>query len=288
MLLLVFVQIDSAFCNRFCFVNSDSMLDRTTEFNSMMGVSVPSFEDPSSSATNSMAGSISNAIQNSQQKLNELAKLAKSKSLFNDQTSKINQGTLIIKKEIDGIEKQIQDFEGHLVRNRANSKNTEIMISTLRRRISDLTMHLKEVLEIRAKTLQEMELRKGKFTAQQVGASNFDLEALEGGKGAQERTSMLTDRQDSRYYSARATAAKQVNSMIQELGTMFQKMSHLIAQQEEQVLRIDQDMDSSVQHMNEGHNQLLKYFDRVSGQRGTILKVFGVLIVFVILKALIF
>jgi syntaxin 5 len=265
------------------------MLDRTTEFNSMMGVSVPSFEDPSSSATNSMAGSISNAIQNSQQKLNELAKLAKSKSLFNDQTSKINQGTLIIKKDIDAIGKQIQDFEAHLVRNRANSKNTEIMISTLRRRLSDLTMQLKEVLEIRAKTLQEMELRKGKFTAQQVGASNFDLDALEGGKGgAQERTSMLTDRQDSRYYSARATAAKQVNSMIQELGTMFQKMSHLIAQQEEQVLRIDQDMDSSVQHMNEGHNQLLKYFDRVSGQRGTILKVFGVLIVFVILKALIF
>ena len=55
----------------------------------------------------------------------------------------------------------------------------------------------------------------------------------------------------------------------------------MVAEQRETVQRIDADTQDIAQNINMGHNELLKYWGRVSNDRWLMLKIFGVLIVFV-------
>lgn len=60
----------------------------------------------------------------------------------------------------------------------------------------------------------------------------------------------------------------------------------MVAEQRETVQRIDADTQDIAQNINMGHNELLKYWGRVSNDRWLMLKIFGVLIVFVRLSIL--
>lgn len=46
--------------------------------------------------------------------------------------------------------------------------------------------------------------------------------------------------------------------------------------------RIDANMDSALDNIDRGHGELLKYYDSISGSRWLILKIFAVLLAFLI------
>jgi syntaxin 5 len=136
--------------------------------------------------------------------------------------------------------------------------------------------------------MQELETRRGKYSASaaSIGANSFgnkqDMD-LESGKSL-ESAQILN--QTSTYHLSRADAARNLQGMIAEIGQMFNKMSHMIVQQEEMVQRIDQDVGDSLDHVNEGHSELLKYFNSISGNRSLILKLFAILLAFIIIFAI--
>ena len=151
--------------------------------------------------------------------------------------------------------------------------------NTLNFRLSELTRSFKEILELRTKTLQGVEERRGKYGANTFGArQELDIES-----GQVTQQSMLAG---NNYSLSRANAAVALQGMIAEIGQLFNKMSHMIVQQEEMVRRIDADIDGSAENVNRGHSELLKYFNNISGNRGLILKIFAVLIFFIIFFAL--
>lgn len=82
------------------------------------------------------------------------------------------------------------------------------------------------------------------------------------------------------YLDSRATALRQVESTIQELGGIFQQLAHLVAEQGEVALRIDENVGETLSNVEAGQAQLLKYYDTISSNRWLILKVFGVLMLF--------
>ena len=55
----------------------------------------------------------------------------------------------------------------------------------------------------------------------------------------------------------------------------------MVAEQGERVQRIDADTQDIADNVRMGHNELLKYWGRISNDRWLMLKIFGVLIVFV-------
>lgn len=82
------------------------------------------------------------------------------------------------------------------------------------------------------------------------------------------------------YLDSRAGALRQVESTITELGSIFQQLAHLVAEQGEVALRIDENVDDTLANVDAGQAQLLKYYDTISSNRWLILKVFGVLMLF--------
>lgn len=88
--------------------------------------------------------------------------------------------------------------------------------------------------------------------------------------------------QDS-YMQNRAEALQNVESTIVELSSIFTQLASMVAQHGEIAIRIDENMDESLSNVEGAQTQLLKYLDSISSNRWLILKIFMVLIAFLLI-----
>lgn len=86
--------------------------------------------------------------------------------------------------------------------------------------------------------------------------------------------------QDS-YIQSRSTAIESIESTIAELGQIFNQLANMVAEQRETVQRIDADTIDIASNVGGAQRELLKYYASISNNRWLMLKVFGVMIVFV-------
>jgi hypothetical protein len=86
--------------------------------------------------------------------------------------------------------------------------------------------------------------------------------------------------QDS-YIQQRSTAIESIETTIAELGQIFTQLANMVAEQRETVQRIDSDTHDIMDNVTGAQRELLIFYNSVSSNRWLILKIFGVLIVFV-------
>lgn len=83
------------------------------------------------------------------------------------------------------------------------------------------------------------------------------------------------------YIQSRGTAIESIESTIAELGQIFQQLAGMVQQQGEMVQRIDADVTDISSNVSGAQRELLKYYASISSNRWLMLKIFGVLIIFV-------
>lgn len=93
---------------------------------------------------------------------------------------------------------------------------------------------------------------------------------------------------DSRNLRARNNALGAIESTINELGTIYQQLAHLVAEQGETVQRIDFNIEDMSLNVLSGQNQLARYLRRVNSNRFLIAKLFIGLILFIIIFKFLF
>ena len=126
---------------------------------------------------------------------------------------------------------------------------------------------------------------KGKGRAPQNGdilALNLDSaeEGTASEHGGAFQQMQLVEQQDN-YIQSRSTAIESIESTIAELGQIFTQLATMVSEQRETVQRIDADVMDIATNVSGAQNELLKYYGRIASNRWLMLKVFGVLIVFV-------
>ncbi|XP_021807176.1 syntaxin-32-like [Prunus avium] len=89
------------------------------------------------------------------------------------------------------------------------------------------------------------------------------------------------EQQDS-YMQSRAEALHNVESTIHELGGIFTQLATMVSQQGELAIRIDENMDDTLANVEGAQGQLARYFSSISSNRWLMIKIFFVLIVFLI------
>ncbi|KAL7524478.1 hypothetical protein ACHAXR_000591, partial [Thalassiosira sp. AJA248-18] len=89
-------------------------------------------------------------------------------------------------------------------------------------------------------------------------------------------------RREKRATHTRTQQARLAEKSIAELGVMFTKMSSLITQQGEVLERIEDDVEAAGVDIDAGHDELVKVYGMTKGNRGLILKVFGILIFLIV------
>ena len=93
---------------------------------------------------------------------------------------------------------------------------------------------------------------------------------------------------DSKNIRARNNALGAIESTINELGTIYQQLAHLVAEQGETVQRIDYNIEDMSTNVLSGQNQLARYLRRVSSNRFLIAKMFLAFIIFIIIFKFLF
>ncbi|KAJ6311874.1 hypothetical protein OIU77_013598 [Salix suchowensis] len=84
------------------------------------------------------------------------------------------------------------------------------------------------------------------------------------------------------YTESRAVALHNVESTISELGGIFTHLATMVAEQGELAIRIDDNMDESLNNVENARGALLKNLNRISSNRWLMMKIFAVVIFFLV------
>ncbi|KAF8018893.1 hypothetical protein BT93_H3706 [Corymbia citriodora subsp. variegata] len=95
----------------------------------------------------------------------------------------------------------------------------------------------------------------------------------------QQQQQQLVPLQDT-YMQSRAEALQNVESTIHELSSIFNQLATLVSQQGEIAIRIDENMDDTLTNVEGAQGALLKYLNSISSNRWLMIKIFFVLIFF--------
>ena len=99
---------------------------------------------------------------------------------------------------------------------------------------------------------------------------------------AQDYQQQILLRQQERQTQQRLHEARQAERTLADLGSLFGKMSTLISQQSETIDKVEDDVESALLDVRAGHEEITTLYSIKKGNRGLILKVFGLLIFFII------
>ncbi|XXG39547.1 hypothetical protein AAC387_Pa01g0484 [Persea americana] len=91
----------------------------------------------------------------------------------------------------------------------------------------------------------------------------------------------VSPRQEN-YMQGRADALRNVESTISELGGIFTQLATMVAQQGELAIRIDDNMDDTLANVDSASGALLKHLNRISSNRWLLIKIFAILILFLL------
>lgn len=100
-----------------------------------------------------------------------------------------------------------------------------------------------------------------------------------------QQLALMTAAPDTAYLESRSAALQGIEATINELGTIYRQLATMIAEQGEQVQRIDMNIEHMHLNIERGQSELVKYLRSVSSNRWLMIKIFAVLIVFIIFFA---
>lgn len=94
--------------------------------------------------------------------------------------------------------------------------------------------------------------------------------------------------QENDYAQEREQNMATIESAIVEVGKVMQQLGNMVAEQQETVMRIDSNLESTELNIEAAHSEILKYFQSVTNNRWLMAKVFGTLVVFFIVFVVFF
>lgn len=98
----------------------------------------------------------------------------------------------------------------------------------------------------------------------------------------QNQQQQMVPLQDS-YMQSRAEALHNVESTIHELGSIFTQLATMVSEQGELAIRIDENMEDTLANVEGAQGQLMRYLNSISSNRWLMIKIFFVLIAFLMI-----
>lgn len=249
------------------------------------------------------ASDIGYGIHKTSLKLQKLAQLAKRTSMFDDPAQEVDELTGVVKNDIQALNAAIAELQRTSQRNKEENKQSQshshTVVDNLRTRLKDATQEFKEVLTMRTDNLKVHKERRQLFSTDTEADLSLPLisrsrsgdksaQSLFGGSGHASTSNGFLQQQQliapqDTYMASRAEALKNVEATILELGSIFTKLSEMVAEQGEMAVRIDENIDDTLANVDSAQTQLLKYLNNISSNKWLILKVFFVLLVFLVI-----
>jgi syntaxin 5 len=241
------------------------------------------------------------------------------------QDAVVSQWTLVVKTDITQINDQLRviqtQLEGKDICNPSIREHFRQIVKILQLRFASMSSAFKETLQSRSDRILASKQRReqlgstGAFIPQHDHSirsrrvidtqvfQSFGTNIPESGsmemnsdshssKGAmyqrQQQHQATIQSSNQQYQQSRNVALESVEAAIQELGYVFSHLAHLVSIQGETVQRIDADIEEAQVHVEQGQQELLKYWRYVSSNRWLLIKCFAILIAFLFFFSILF
>lgn len=197
-------------------------------------------------------------------------------------------------------------------------QHNENVVVMLQSRLANVGGNFKEVLEVRSKNVQASRSRQDNFVntvgnnaghlapgrsdsplyaapsrnrspqpPNQQGQDLLTLEppsstssALTRGTQSEQQMLLLEEGNSSNsYISQRSEAIEGIERTIAELGGIFGQLAQMVSEQSDMIQRIDANTEDIVDNVEGAQRELMKYWNRVQGNRWLVAKMFGVLMI---------
>ncbi|KAI9889128.1 MAG: cis-Golgi t-SNARE syntaxin [Vezdaea aestivalis] len=243
---------------------------------------------------------IGRGITGTMTKLERLAQLAKRKTLFDDRPVEISELTYIIKQDLSSLNSQISALQPRAPAEEGEHNKNVVVL--LQGKLADVSVNFKDVLEVRSKNMQASRSRTENFVSAvssgvDPGRTDSPLytpshtpqppDLLNLNPQSDQQLLLMEEGPSNTYINARSEAIETIEKTIGELGSIFSQLAGMVTEQGEMIQRIDANTEDVVDNVQGAQRELMKYWNRVSGNRWLIAKMFGILMVFFLLWVLI-
>jgi len=225
-----------------------------------------------------------------------------------------------LEAEINQLESVVKT---HRPQNNQAQQNSKAIVHNLKSQVATTTHSFMEVLSKRSQTLKEQNSRRKHFEYTSNTSNNFRsrkanhfeslLNASQQSKSSslssthshskgngdgdhdddkeddleqqtQDQQMMHVDEiEQDQYLASRQAAVQQIESTIVEISQMYKRVLTLLAAHDETLIRIEVQSEDALNDVEHGYEQLLKYFSSISSTKWLVLKIFAVLICFLVL-----
>uniref|UniRef100_A0A7S1KND4 t-SNARE coiled-coil homology domain-containing protein n=1 Tax=Percolomonas cosmopolitus TaxID=63605 RepID=A0A7S1KND4_9EUKA len=254
------------------------------------------------------AKEISRDLQYTVEMLEQLTKLIKKQTPFDDQHSpQIRHLTVQLKERLSTHKHTLDELHTSLTQNQQNNskksthqqqkKHSETVINGLNSKLSYSVQQFQHILKNRTKQMKKQEKRQemygitSSFTPQHgltpnahstVRSPAVSNMPLNGSQMQQQDTMLSVIQSNEDYIRQRSSEIQEIESEIVQIGGMFNQLAIMVKQQGELTQTIDQNVTDAEHYVDQAQSELLKYLRRVSSNRGLVLKIFLVMIVFMV------
>ncbi|XP_048632550.1 syntaxin-32-like [Brassica napus] len=200
---------------------------------------------------------------------------------------------------------------------RDTTTHSATVVDDLKNRLMDTTKEFKDVLTLRTENMKIHENRRQRFTNNPSkestnpfvrqrplaskpapsqpaplpwanSSSSSSSQLVPRRQGEAESSPLLQQSQQQQqmvplqdtYMESRAEALHNVESTIHELSNIFTQLATMVSQQGEIAIRIDQNMEDTLANVEGAQSQLARYLNSISSNRWLMIKIFFVLIAF--------
>jgi len=205
--------------------------------------------------------------------------------------------TDIVTLEINGIKKDIEELERFIGRSKGNKQTVDhsaTLIRTLNTNLLHTTKELNNALELRTQNLKAQQDRIVKISyGSKTGPSpifrpTYDDDDSKTADDVIIAVPMLQLSQEDDMLGQRANAIRDIAEHINQIQSIFKRISELVSIETEQLQRLEDIHDQTAEHAESALAELLKYLKGLSSDRWLYIKAFLIIFFFLFIWFLFF
>ena len=231
---------------------------------------------------------------------------------FEENSAEISRLTQVVRSRLQQLHDdlnalaELKEASDASVHSTAVAKHNDAVVSALRSKLVGTGNSFRSVLQKRTQTMKDAGLRRSKLLADRSGSYAFDGDASKmfraafsaagddggggnadgtassSGAGAGTSSALTQQHRNTSYLRDRQAAVHEIEVAVREVSEIVQDFTRLVYEQDETIVRIDNDVDDALNNVEAGTGELMKYMASLTSQRGFILKVLAVLFCFLL------
>lgn len=257
---------------------------------------------------NRFAQAFSKDIAKVSESIMTLTKLTHRQNVFDDQSAEISGLTQMVKTSLQRLHGDLDTLEqlkqralnsqkasttratafGHNEEAavRTSQRHTDTVVETLKSRLARTGQEFRSTLQNQSKNMKQNANRRHLFTSGDR-PQTFESALFQDQEQHAQQQQLVSGTGNVQYYKQRAEAVTEIEAAVAEVAELFNDFTQLVHEQDEVILSIDANVDSALNNVNAGSNELMRYLSNLSSNRGLILKIFAMLFVFLMFFGLV-